>query len=102
MDIRDLMNQAQNLQEKMKHELAEMAIESSSGGGAVRVVINGHKELTNIDIQPEALADAELLADMILAALGSAYAQVESDMKQRVSSMMGGLDVSGLGDLFKP
>jgi len=105
MDLQDMMRQAQSMQTKMKDDLAKMALEGSSGGGGVKVVINGNKELTQIEIDPEAAKDSELLADLILAAMNAAYQQanqqLQNHMQGQLSQMMGNLDLSGLSDLFK-
>ena len=89
----------------MKDNLKKMAIEGSAGGGAVKVVINGSKELTKIDIDPEAAKDTEMLGDLILAALSSAYSEadktVASEGQNQIGNILQGLDLSGLGNLFQ-
>ena len=56
-----------------------MAKRGSAAGGAVTVMVNGHKEVTNIEFQPEALKNPDLLADFVLSALSQAYAEVDSE-----------------------
>ncbi len=102
MDLQEIMRQAQTMQEKVKGDMAEMAVSASSGGGAVQVVINGNKELTKIEIQPDALKDPELLADMILAAMSRAYSDVNEKVQNQLSGMLGGFDLSSLSQFFKP
>ena len=101
MDIQALMAQAQNLQEKMKEDLAKMAIRARSGGGMVEVVINGKKELTHIEIGQEALKDPEMIPDLILAALNVAYAEADKRTKDQVLGSLGGLDLSSIANMFK-
>jgi len=101
MDLQALMEQAKNMQNSMKENMSTMAIRARSGGGMVEVVINGHKEMTHIDIKDEALVDAEMLPDLILAALNVAYAEVDNRMKDQVLGSLGGMDLSSISNLFK-
>ena len=100
MDLQEIMRQAKSIQENLKTDLAKMAVESSSGGGAVRVVVNGSKEVTQIDIQEHAMDDRDMLADMILAALNRAYADVNARLQDQLSSVMGGLDLANISNMF--
>ena len=100
-DINSILGQAKEMQEKFKADLAKMAITASSGGGAVKVVVNGNKELTKIEFEPEALKDPEWLADMVLAAVSNAYAQVDRDAKTGLPGALNNLDVSALTEFFK-
>ncbi len=100
-DFESVLNQAKDIQEKLKVELGQMAISASSGGDMVRVVVNGNKDLTKIDFEPEALKDPELLADMVLAALNGAYAEVDRRLKDKMPPAMNNVDLSGIMELFK-
>lgn len=101
----DMVRQAQEMQKQMKDNLKKMAIEGSAGGGAVKVIINGNRELTKIDIDPEVAKDVEMLSDLILAALSAAYSEVEkkvaSEGQNQLGSMLQGLDLSALGNMFQ-
>jgi DNA-binding YbaB/EbfC family protein len=101
----DMMRQAQEMQQQMKDNLKKMAIEGSAGGGAVKVVINGNKELTKIDIDPEVAKDVEMLGDLILASLSSAYSEADkrlaSEGQNQIGNVLQGLDLSALGNLFQ-
>ena len=99
--IQQLMGQAQQAQQQMKERLAKMAIQGTAGGSAVQVVVNGNKEVTKITINPTAMEDPEYLADMILAALNSAYAEVDNQVKDSLSGMLGGIDMSQIANLFR-
>lgn len=96
-----MMGKAQEFQQKLKTDLVKMAIRGTSGGGAVTVVINGLKEVTKIDIDPGATSDAEMLSDMLLAALNSAYSEADKKLGDQMSGLFGGLDLQSLGQLFK-
>lgn len=96
-NIRQLMKQAQAMQERLQQELAEMEVEVSVGGGMVTVRMSGHKQLTAVDIDPEAMDpdDPELLEDLVLAAVNQAARRVDETLQGKMGSM-----ASGLPNLF--
>jgi len=91
--IRQLMKQAQQMQEKLQRELAELVVETSVGGGMVTVKMSGHKQLVAVKIDPEVLdpKDPAMLEDLILAAVNEAGRKVEESMGDRVESFAAGL-----------
>jgi DNA-binding YbaB/EbfC family protein len=93
MNLQKLMKQAQQMQEKMQRELAELEIEAAVGGGMVAVKMNGLKDLIAVHIDPEVLdsKDPAMLEDLILAAYREAGRQVDEAMRGRLGSMAGGL-----------
>ena len=100
-DFESVMKQAKDFQKQMKDDLQRMAIEGSAGGGKVKVVVNGAKELTHIEISEEAMGDRDLLADMILSALSSAYGEADREIESRVPSALGNMDLSSIMDMLK-
>ena len=98
MDINKMMKQAQQMQERMQKELAEMRIEATSGGGMVTVVINGAKQLQSLTIDPEAVSkdDVEMLQDLILAAINDAQRKADEAVSKQMQGMMGGMKIPGL------
>jgi DNA-binding YbaB/EbfC family protein len=98
MNIQAMMKQAQQMQEKLQKQLADMRIESTAGGGTVSVVMNGAKQVLSIKIDPEAISkeDVEMLQDMILAALNDGSRKADEAMQQQMGGMMGGLKIPGL------
>lgn len=101
MDMNALMKQAQKMQEKMQRvqeELGHERIEETSGGGMVRVVVNGHQEIIELQIKPDAVNpdDVELLEDMILVALRNALAKSQELAKVKMSEVTGGLKIPGI------
>ncbi len=98
VNIQAMMKQAQQMQEKLQKQMAEMRIEATAGGGMVSVVINGGKQVQSITIDPEAVSkeDVEMLQDLILAALNDAYRKADEDMSKQMGGMMGGLKIPGL------
>jgi hypothetical protein len=100
MDINNLMKQAQQMQEQLaqaQEEVAIQVVEASAGGGMVTVKATGDGRITEVKIKPEAIDpnDAEVLEDMVLAAVNEALRSAESLMQARVGGMMG--DLGGLG-----
>ena len=80
--MQQLMRQAQKMQEdiaKAQEELENAEIEGESGGGLVKVVMNGKKIVSSITISPNAVDpdDMEMLEDLIVAALNSAYDEAD-------------------------
>jgi DNA-binding YbaB/EbfC family protein len=98
---RNLMRQAQELQArlaKVQQELAEAEIEASAGGGAVTVTVNGQQQLLSVKISPEAINpdDAEMLEDLVLAAVNEALAKAQEMAAKRMGKITGGLNIPGL------
>ena len=77
-----MMQQAQKLQAqlvKAQEELAELTVEATSGGGAVKVVMNGQQHIQSVKISPEVVnaEDVEMLEDLILTAVKEAQAMAQ-------------------------
>ncbi len=101
MNMNNLMKQAQKMQEQMmktQAELEEKVIDVTSGGGAVKVVINGKKEVQEIKINPEVVDadDVEMLEDLVLTAVNEAIRQIEEMVNGEMSKVTGGMG-SGMG-----
>ena len=96
-----MMKQAQQLQAKMaklQEELAEKTVETSSGGGMVKVVANGKQQLVSIQIEHEVVDpdDVEMLQDLILAAANDALAKAQDMVSGEMSKLTGGMNIPGL------
>jgi DNA-binding YbaB/EbfC family protein len=98
MNIQQMMKQAQQMQEKLQKQMAEMKVEATAGGGMVTVVMNGSKQLQSIKIDPEAVSkdDVEMLQDLILAAINDAHRKADEEMSKSMSGMMGGMKIPGM------
>ena len=98
MNIQNMMKQAQQMQERLQKQMAEMRIEATAGGGMVTVVVNGGKQLQSIKIDPEVVvpADVEMLQDLILAAVNDAQRKADEEMAKQMGGMMGGLKIPGM------
>ncbi len=100
-DLNKLFKTAKEMQEKlvrMNEELASKTVEASSGGGMVKVVMNGKQELLSIKIDPEVVDrdDVEMLEDLVLAAVNEARTKVVEMVKQEMSNLAGGFPLPGL------
>jgi hypothetical protein len=98
---RFVMRQAQELQAKLakaQQELANITVEASSGGGAVKITINGQQKIQSLKISPEAINpdDVEMLEDLVLTAVNEAIAKSQELAAQRLGKLTGGLKIPGL------
>ena len=98
---RFMLRQAQELQAKLakaQQELADTTVEASSGGGAVKVTINGQQKIQSVKISPEAISadDVELLEDLVLTAVNEAIAKSQELAAERLGKLTGGLKIPGL------
>ena len=93
-NMNNLLKQAQ----KMQAELEAKEIESSVGGGAVTVKVNGKKELIDINIKPEVVDpdDIEMLQDLVISAVNEALRKVDEMQQSQMSKVTGGMNIPGL------
>lgn len=98
MNIPQMMKQAQQMQERLKKQMAELRVEATAGGGMVTVVVNGAKQLLSLKIDPEVVSkeDVEMLQDLILAAVNDAHRKADEGLAQAMGGMMGGLQIPEL------
>ncbi len=89
------LQKAQAEMARMQEELAERTVESSSGGGAVRVVASGQKQLVSLQIDPEAIDqdNREMLEDMIVAAVNEAFNRVDEMVSSEMQKLTGGMNL---------
>lgn len=100
-NIRQLMKQAEQMQERMRQELADLVVEASVGGGMVTVKMSGHKQVVGVDIDPEILdpEDPALVEDLVLAAVNEAGRKVDESLQERLGSLAGG--IPGMPDFLR-
>ena len=98
MNIQQMMKQAQQMQERMQKQMAEMKVDATAGGGMVTVTMNGAKQVLSLKIDPEAVSkeDVEMLQDLILAAISDAHRKADDEMQKTMGGMMGGLKIPGM------
>jgi len=100
-DMRQLMAQAQKMQEQLaaaQQELATKTFEGTAGGGMVTATVTGAQELVAISISPEVIdpEDAEMLEDLVVAAVRQAFEAAASAASDQLGGLTGGLDLGGL------
>ena len=104
MNMNNIMKQAQKMQKQMletQETLNQNTLEMTSGGGAVKIVISGKKEIQSIKIDPEVVDpdDVEMLEDLILSAVNEAIRQADEMYTNEMGKITGGLGGLG-GGLF--
>lgn len=97
-NLGNLMKQAQQMQSKMAEmqaKMAELEVTGASGGGMLKVTLNGKFELKGIKIDPALVTpdDVEVLEDLIVAAFNDAKAKAEAAMQDEMSKVTGGLNL---------
>ena len=98
MNINQMMEQAQEMQERLQRELAETEVEATAGGGMVTVVMSGQKQIRKLTIDPEVVSkdDVEMLQDLIMAAVNDAQRKVDESVAGMMGGMLGGMKIPGL------
>ncbi len=106
MNMNNLMKQAQKMQKDMEQaqtKLQETEIDVTSGGGAVKIKINGKKEVKELIIDEDVVDpdDIEMLQDLVMSAVNEAIRQVEEIAEKELGRATGGLgNLGGMGGLF--
>ena len=97
-NMQQMMQQARQMQDKMEviqEELAGKTLKAQAGGGAVKVAVNGNQELLDLTIDPSVLedGDAEILQDMVKAAVNDAMKQAKALSDEAMGGAMGNLPI---------
>ncbi len=90
-NMQSMMRQAQQMQERLQQEIAQIRVEAGAGGGMVTVKMDGQKNVLAVKIDPEVAGDVEMLQDLVLAACNEAVKKVDEETKQKMSGMLGGM-----------
>lgn len=95
-DMRQLMKQAQKMQEELmaaQAELSDKTFEGSAGGGVVTAVVRGSNELVSVEISPDVIdpEDPELLGDLVVAAVNAAMGEAARAAEESMGGLTGGL-----------
>ncbi|QNO14982.1 YbaB/EbfC family nucleoid-associated protein [Alkalicella caledoniensis] len=95
-NMQKAMKQMQKMQSdmaKMQDELKDRLVEGSAGGGVVKAVVNGHKEVKEVIISPAAVdpEDVEMLQDLVVAAVNEALRTAEKMMEDEMKKITGGM-----------
>ena len=96
-----MMKKVQKMQKEMakvQQELEAKEVEATAGGGVVKAVVNGKKELVSLNIDPEAMdpEDVEMTQDLIIAAVNEAIGKAEKMMEEGMAKVTGGMNIPGM------
>jgi DNA-binding YbaB/EbfC family protein len=93
-----MLKQLQQAQEKLQQDIAALEVEATAGGGMVRVVMDGSKNVKTLSIDREVVnkEDVEMLQDLVMAAVNEASRKVEAAVQEKVGGLAGGLKIPGL------
>lgn len=99
-ELAEAFKKAQEVQagaKRLQEELEEMEILGESGGGLVKVIVSGNQEPKRVEIAQSALAEgAEVLSDLVAAAMKDAYKKSTETMRERMEDLTSGLELPGL------
>jgi DNA-binding YbaB/EbfC family protein len=101
-NLTQMMQQFKKMQEELQQQMESLRVEASSGGGMVTVQMNGAKQVLAVKIDPEAVksGDAEMLQDLVQAAVNQALREVDKTLAEKLggltSGLAGGLKIPGL------
>jgi DNA-binding YbaB/EbfC family protein len=95
---KQLMKQLQQAQERIQKEIQALEIEATSGGGMVKVVMDGQKNLKSLTIDPEVVSkdDVEMLQDLVTAAVNEAARKVDEAVQEKIGGLAGGMKLPGM------
>ena len=90
MNIQQMMKQAQQMQERLQKQMADLRVEGNAGGGMVTVVVNGGKQVLSLKIDPEVVSkeDVEMLQDLIVAAINDAHRKADEALAGQMGGML--------------
>ena len=100
-NMQAMLRQAQKMQEdaqRVQEELEQTEYSATAGGGAVSATVNGKHDLTALTISPDVVDpdDAEMLADLVMAAVNEAHRAATKDAEAKMGAVTGGMNVPGL------
>ena len=91
-NMNQLMKMAQDMSKQMEDKMSSIEAEGNAGGGMVKVILNGHKNILSIEISKEVVdpEEIEMLQDLITAALNDAISKVDEELKDNLGSSLPG------------
>ena len=100
-NLQQLARQAQKMQEQMEAitaELEEKEYTAATGGDAVKAIVTGKMEVKAVEIKPEVIdpEDAEMLGDLVTAAVNEALRAAAREKEERMSAVSGGMGIPGV------
>jgi nucleoid-associated protein EbfC len=98
MDMKQLMRQAQKMQEQIQKQMETTVVEATAGGGMVSVKMSGNKQLLAVQIDPEVFTagDKDMLQDLIVAAVNEGIRKVDETLSGQLGGLAGGMKIPGL------
>lgn len=86
MNMQKLLQQAQDMQERMNREMSSLETVSSVGGGCIKAKVDGHKKLISIEIDPEIIdfEDLSILEDLVVSAVNQASAKMDDMLREKL------------------
>src|SRR5271169_4216373 len=96
--LQQMLSQFRQMQESLQKQVENVHVEASAGGGMVNVRMNGQKQLTDVRVDPEIFAgkDAELLQDLIRAAVNEACRRVDDELATQMKGLAGLSGMAGM------
>jgi hypothetical protein len=99
--MKDLMKQAQKMQQdlaKAQEELANKVEEGTSGGGMVKCEMNGKNQIVSLKIDKEVVdpEDVEMLEDLVIAAINEAQEKISKNSEDELGKLTGGMKIPGM------
>lgn len=96
-NLGNLMKEAQKMQQRMQEaqqQLSQLIVNGESGGGMVRIKMNGRHDVVEVKINPSLMdEDVEMLEDLFAAAVNDAVRKVETASKEKISQLTAGLNI---------
>lgn len=96
-NLNNLMKEAQKMQEKMQkaqQELTELQVIGESGGGLVKVTMNGRHDVIAVKINPNLIEeDVEMIEDLVAASVNDAVRKIEKESKAKIGQLTAGLNI---------
>ena len=96
-NLGNLMKEAQKMQKRMQEaqeQLSQLMVNGESGGGMVRITMNGRHDVTEVKINPSLMEEErEMLEDLIAAAINDAVRKIEKASKEKISQLTAGLNI---------
>ena len=101
-NLRDILQQARGMQEKMQQELDALRVEASTGGGMVTVRMNGQRQILELKIDPQLVRDGdqEMIEELVRGAMNQALKEVDEQMRKKMGALAGNLGLPNLPGLF--
>lgn len=96
-NLNKLLDEAQKMQDRMKkaqEELTQLVVEGKSGGGMIKIRMNGRHDVSKVTIARSLLnEEVEMLEDLVAAAINDAVRQVEKISKEKINQLTAGLNI---------